>query len=448
MLEMPIIPANVKAEQAILACIFYNPRNIAKVVDVLRPTHFHMSSHSTIYKAMLTLHEHERSCTLPNVAHELARHNELEQFGGQVQLQLEEIADNIALLGNIEDYAEQVRKAATFRKLYDLSASIADAALHQDENALEMAEQAIYDIALDVDTKSVMSLADVMPGYLKMLEDRVHNFRNNIANGVPSGFSKLDEMLGGLQPSNLYILAARPSIGKTALSLNITWNMVQNTRHVLFFSLEMDNEELMQRLVSMDTHIDQSFLRDGDVSDDQLAYIRHRAKSMSKLDLKVDDRTYTLSAIKSKAKRVHAKKKLDLIVVDYLQLIDTPTEERSKQDTRALEVARLSKGLKKLARELKVPILALAQLNREGEGQAPLLKHLGESDGLAKDPDVVMMLHIEELELAKREECKPYRVNVIVRKHRNGRVGPVELLFRPRLTKFEDAEGSNHDDEV
>src|SRR5258708_1312266 len=214
MIEMPIIPANVKAEQAILACIFYNPRNIAKVVDVLRPTHFHMSSHSTIYKAMLTLHEHERSCTLPNVAHELARHNELEQFGGQVQLQLEEIADNIALLGNIEDYAEQVRKAATFRKLYDLSASIADAALHQDENALEMAEQAIYDIALDVDTKSVMSLADVMPGYLKMLEDRVHNFRNNIANGVPSGFTKLDEMLGGLQPSNLYVLAARPSIGK------------------------------------------------------------------------------------------------------------------------------------------------------------------------------------------------------------------------------------------
>src|SRR5258706_3126621 len=148
MIEMPIIPANVKAEQAILSCIFYNPRNIAKVVDVLRPTHFHMSLFSTIYQAMLTLHGNERSCTLPNVAHELAQHNELEQFDGQTKLQLEEIADNIALLGNIEDYADQVRKASTFRKLYDLSASIADAALHQDENALEMAEQAIYDIAL------------------------------------------------------------------------------------------------------------------------------------------------------------------------------------------------------------------------------------------------------------------------------------------------------------
>src|SRR5258708_33186681 len=152
---------------------------------------------------MLTLHENEKSCTLTNVAHELSRHNELEQFGGQVQLQLEEIADNIALLGNIEDYAEQVRKAATFRKLYDLSASIADAALHQDENALEMAEQAIYDIALDVDTISVMSLADVMPGYLKMLEYRVHNFRNNIANGVTSGLYNLDDILVGLPPSHL-----------------------------------------------------------------------------------------------------------------------------------------------------------------------------------------------------------------------------------------------------
>ncbi len=436
------IPADIEAEAGVLSCLLANARAIPRVVDTLRPEHFHMDAHSEIYRAIVHLYHQEKGSSVFSVKKELERTGKLrdvEQTLGRDCL--DDLPLSIDALKSVEEFAEIVRAKSIQRRLYSAAQSIAAMALHQDENALEQAEQLIADIALEQDSKPVASLSDVMDRYMETINQRRDDFSNNKARGVPTGFRDLDAMLGGLQPSGLYILAARPSDGKTALALNVALNVVQKARHVLFFSLEMDENELAQRLISMETPIDQSFLRDGDLNDVEHQHIKNKAKVLSKCDMKIDDRTYTLSGIRAKARRVHMKKKLDLIVVDYLQMIDL--ESKNKNQTRPEQVAMLSKGLKRLARELKVPVLALAQLNRESErADVPQLSHLGESSSIEKDSDVVMFLHCEPLEREKREQNSPYHINIIVRKHRNGARGTATLQFKPRLTKFQDVEVS------
>jgi replicative DNA helicase len=210
-------------------------------------------------------------------------------------------------------------------------------------------------------------------------------------------------------------------------------------KRILFFSLEMDEPELVQRLLSIETHIDQAVLADGKTTDHEDEEVKRQAKALKKLDMRIVDRTDTFTRIKSEARAAHLKRSLDLIIIDYLQLIVVSPDGRAKNELRHEEVARISKGLKKLSRELKVPILALAQLNRKSEdSEVPQLTHLGESDQIVRDADCVMFIHCDESELDKRNNSQPYRLNIIVRKHRNGRLGQASLMFRPHLTRFDD----------
>lgn len=430
-----IVPANEQAEEGILSCILYNPRLMARVAETLKPPHFLGDRSALIYEAMLNLYQRSTTCTVANVRDELSR------LGYRVEVDgwsLMELYDSLATLNPIEDYAAILIRTHAYRQGILLAQQLADDCYHQREGALERAEQKLTEIVLGTDSKPVSSLADAVDRYMKAYQERRENFKKGILPGVPTGFRDLDRLLGGMLRSRLYMLAARPSIGKTALALNIALNIIQYSKHVLFFSLEMDEDELTQRLISMETHIDQAFLRDGDIDDGQDVEVRATAQRLRALDLKLDDRSYLLSHIRSKAMAEHRKKSLDLIVVDYLQLVEASVEGRGRNEMRAEEVGKLSKGLKKLSRELKVPVLALAQLNRKSEeSSVPQLSHLGESSSLEKDSDVVMFIHCDELELEKRNNNEPYRLSIIVPKHRNGRLGKIDLMFRPRLTKFE-----------
>ena len=433
-IEHPV-PSNSEAEEGILSCLLFNPRLVSRVIDTLKPAHF-MSDHlATIYEAIVNLYRNGRTCTLPNV------HDELSRMGHdprQPGWNLDDLYGSLATLNKVEDYVEIVLRAHTYRQLLQLAQEMADDAYHQREGALERAEQRFAAIALGSDTKPVATLAETIDRYIQAYDERRMLAKQGITRGVLTHFRDMDRLLGGLLPSRLYVLAARPSIGKTSLALNIALNIVQHARHVLFFSLEMDEDELTQRLLSMETHIDQAFLRDGDTNDEQDWNIREMARQLRRLDLKIDDRTYLLSQVRSKATTTHMQKPLDLIVVDYLQLIDASVEGRGRNELRTEEVGKLSKGLKRLARDLKVPVLALAQLNRKSEEyDLPQLSHLGESSKIEQDSDVVMFIHCDESEIDKRNKSEPYRLNIIVRKHRNGRIGQIPLMFRPRLTKFE-----------
>lgn len=437
------VPFNTEAEEGVLACCLYNPRNVAKIADSLSPEHFYRDTHATIYTAILALYSRGKACSLPNMLDELTRANKLEEIGGRAQLM--DYSDSLDTLFKVEDFAETVRRTSTMRKLYYASAEIATAALAQDDDALERAEQLITEIALNGTSKPTTTLSEALDRYIISLEERRKDFEQGITRGTPTGLVELDRILGGMHPSRLYTLAARPGFGKSAFALTVALYMAKHAKHAVFFSLEMDEPEIVERAVSAETEIDQTFLRDGDIKEDEMSRIRAIVRGMRGHDLKIDDRTYLLADIRTKARHIHMKKPLDLIVVDYLQLVDVNPSSRGKNETRTEEVAKISKGLKKLARELQVPILALAQLNREGEGQAPQLKHLGESSGIEKDSDCVMLVYCDDVEMETREKNQPYDLNIIVRKHRQGRVGTAKVRFRPRITKFQDREQLTYD---
>jgi len=438
------IPANTEAEQGVLSCILMQTRSLGKVIDVLAPEHFCSDAHQLIYAALVSLYHQGKDCSLFNVSDELQRNHQLEAVGGESYLT--DLKFGLLSLGKIDDYASSVKRTSAFRRLYDFSAKTADDALHQREGALERAEEALSRIALDLDIKQPATLDQALDRYMKTLSKRRENFEQGIPNSIPTGLGNLDRVLVGLKPSRLYVLAARPSVGKTSLALNIAFNVIRKLRgHVLFFSLEMDEEELMQRLLSSETPVDQTFLDSGSVKPPEMEQIKATRERMRGLQLQIEDQSYLLSTIVAETKQVHWAKKLDLIVIDYLQIMDVPRESRNEQ--RYQEVGKITKALKRLARDIKVPVLLLAQLGRKSEDHsAPQLSDLYESSRIEQDSDVVMLGHVESLEEARREKCEPYDVNIIVRKNRNGRVGTAKLRFRPRLTRFDDPAPEEYDD--
>jgi replicative DNA helicase len=392
--------------------------------------------HQSIYTAMLVLASRDKPCSVSMVYDELRRKQEAREETYDL---LERYESNFSITKtSLEAYTRSVVQAHKCRRLISAASQIVQSAYAQDEDVVEQAEQLIYEIALEADAEAVPTLAEVKTHYMRTFEQRVKNYRQGILNGVPTGFRELDEMLDGLQPSDLYIMAARPSLGKTSLALCIALHVVKQSERCLFFSLEQNSDSLFQRLLGMETPIDQSFLRAGYVNDQELEDIRYTANDLARLDMLVDERTYTLNGMRSKARREHARKPLRLIVIDYLQFMDT--EARGRNEMRYEEVGKLTKGLKRLARELKVPVLLLAQLSREVENRSDLEPHLSdlsESSKIEMDADTILFAYAQKDELKKKDLNEPYKVSLKVAKQRNGRLGKMELWFRPRITKFQ-----------
>jgi replicative DNA helicase len=435
--------ADSDAEMMLLSCLITQPRRIKKIAYRLEANHFYRDIYQCMYTIMHAMHQQGRVCTLDTLRYELKRQHRLEEAEGLGKLRdLITMGDTPqSTFQDVEELAETIISEATFRKLAFAATEIMDLAHKRDENALAQAQALISDIVLGADAKPSVEISDAVIEYMQTLEQRRIDLRNNIARGLPTGFVDLDRMIGGLQPAALISLAALTGYGKTSLAWQIVLNVVMNAKRALFFTLEMNIGELVQRALSLEAEVDQKLLDTGEIDGAEYRAVQARAERLKKCDLLMNDNAYSLSEIINHAKKEHAKKPLNLIVVDYIQLVENTTDGR-RHETRAEEVAKLSRGLKRLARELNVPVLALAQVNRKVEerpSHEPKLSDLNESGGIARDSDLVLFIYAEEEELQKREQSMPFQVWIKAAKHRNGRMGQIPLYFAPRITKFCDA---------
>jgi replicative DNA helicase len=441
------LQANTEAEEKVLCCLLDNPRAISKVVDYLKSDHFFRDTHRTIYKAFVKLYQQERLCSVDNIIDELERRGRLEEVGGRGHLLF--LANAFAQDG-VEAHAENVIHKAKMRRLSYAASEILKLALDEDDNAMERAQQIIFEIAMETDMSQTITFTEALAEYMTDLKKRRQEAKDGAAQGLPTGYVDLDRLLGGLQPGALCTVGALTGFGKSALSTNIALNIAIQSKHVMLVSLEMSHKEIVQRILATDAEIDQSSLRDATLDDQEMYSLEIRAKRLQQCDIKIEDRAYSIGDICAKVKRVHSRKKLDLIIVDYLQLIET-IETRNKNTTRAQEVADLSRRLKRLAQELQIPVMVLVQLNRKVEDrqeQIPKLSDINESGGIARDSDVVMFLYSTAEEIVKRENNEPYQITVRVAKNRNGRLHEINLMFCPRITKFISLEAVfNHGDD-
>ncbi|ASV76234.1 Replicative DNA helicase [Thermogutta terrifontis] len=433
-------PHSVEAERAVLGSVLLDPRTLDDVATVLVPEDFYVDAHRRIYARLLEMHAANRTIDLMLLVEELRRHGEFETVGGAPYLA--EIAQSVAVASHAVYYAEIVRNHAFLRALIQAGTDIVRDAFDlslEPREILNRAEERILAVRDRRSTGDVVPVSDVLFEAFQMIDRRMQGE----ATGVPTGFTDLDKLTGGLHDSELIILAARPSMGKTALATNIAEHVsVDAGLTTLFVSLEMSRLELIQRMLCSRGKINGHKFRSGFLSAEDREKLVRAAGELSRGKLLIDDSpSRTVTEIAAVARRLKRREGLRLIVIDYLQLI----EPDNPKDPRQEQVAKITRRLKTLARELKIPILCLAQLNRQTEvvkDNRPRLSHLRESGAIEQDADVVMFVHREEY-YHTREEAQARGLcglaEVIVAKQRNGPVGDVKLVWREEFTRFENA---------
>jgi replicative DNA helicase len=436
-----LLPQNVEAESAVLGSLLIDPEAITQVAEYLRPEDFYRDAHRTIYEAALELYEEREPADLITLTDELARRGKLEDIGGASYVS--SLANLVPTSANVEYYGHIVERTAILRRLIHAAGQIAGLAYNEpDANAaLDQAEKLIFNISQHYTRSDFDHIRDTLHEYLERLE-HLHEHRGSIV-GVATGFSDLDKMTGGLQKSDLIILAARPAVGKTALALSLAHNSALKYGHgVAIFSLEMSKEQLVARLLSMDAGIDQSKLRTGYLDDDEWDRISQSVGKLSEANIYIDDTPgITLVEMRSKARRLMMERGFSLMIVDYLQLMQGSGMSQRGHENRVQEVSEISRGLKGLARELNVPVLALAQLSRAVESRTekkPQLSDLRESGSIEQDADIVMFIYREDVYNPETE--RKNIADILVAKHRNGPVGQVSLYFQAAQTRYRDLE--------
>lgn len=438
-----MLPQSIEAEYGVLGSIIIDPEAVDLVIDFLQVEDFYRDAHRMIYETIVYLTRRHEPVDFITICDTLERKDKLDAVGGAAYVT--GLINHVPTSGNAEYYANIVQETAILRRLIHVAGQIASLAYDSEDARQTMikAEELVHTIGNGRQRGGPRSISDIMSDYVTNLE-QIHALRKRgVVTGVPTRFTALDKLLGGLQPSDLITLAARPGHGKTSLALNIASQVadgaINEGRHVLFFSLEMAQEQLARRLVSMETGIDQTDLRGGFIDgEDQWKAIVDASDRISAGQMWIDD-TPGLSVIEmqSRARRIQAKHGIDLIVVDYMQLMKATTDA-AKPENRVVEVGMISGGLKQMARELKVPVLALAQLSRAVETRAdkkPQLSDLRESGAIEQDSDIVMFLHHDQSK-GTAEKNEGYMINVLVEKQRNGPTGEAPLWFDPRLTRF------------
>lgn len=425
------LPSSIKTEYSVLGSLLMDPEAISLVADTLTPEDFYRDAHREIYRAILTCYHLQAPADFVTLSNELERRGKLEDIGGASYLT--GLVNHVPTSANIESYAEIVRKKAVLRRIIHAAGRMAESAYDEADNALELAEQLIYEISVGTAHTDLVPLSQIMSNFITKL-DRRHTQKGQVV-GIPTGFTELDGLLGGLQPQDLILLGGRPGEGKTSLLLNIIYYVLCKLQQsVAFFSLEMSQDDLAGRLVSMETGINSQFLRTRMLDDDQWMEVYSASSGIFDTDKVYVDESgnLSLSSLRSKCRRHKAKHGLDLVVVDYLQLMQGSMDSGAYSN-HVQVVAEIARGLKMLARELDVPVLACAALNRALESrqdQTPKLSDLRE--GGESDADVVMFIR-------RSREREGYSL-INIEKHRNGPVGDVTLKFTASLTKFEDVD--------
>ncbi len=442
--ERPL-PYNVEAEEAVLGSLLMDPEAITKVASFLRPTDFYRDKHAWIYEALLNLHERNEPPDPLTVADELDRMGRLSEVGGPAAIS--ELLMRVPTALHVEYYARIVERNAILRRLILAAEQIAQLAYQESEadveEIIDRAEAILFAVSQHRLTGAMVPIQQILGEFYEQVE-RLYLERQPV--GLPTGFVDLDRLLGGFQPGDLIILAARPSMGKTAFALAITENVaIQHGARVAFFSLEMSAEQIAMRLVASQTGIGAQRLRVGPISEGDLERIGQAVDILSRTRIFVDE-TPALSPleVRTKARRVASEHGLDLVVIDYLQLMRSGT----RAENRVQEISYISRSLKGLARELRVPVLAISQLSRQVEmrqEKRPLLSDLRESGSIEQDADVVMFIYRDEV--YNKNTDRPNIAEIIVAKHRNGPTGAVELRFVKETAKFSNLETIYPDDE-
>ncbi len=431
-----LAPHSIEAEEAVLGSILINPEALYEVLPFLKAEDFFIVRHSWIWDAMLRLHERRDPIDYLTIVSELEQVGQLQEVGGAAYI-LSLINKTPSAL-NVEGYGRIVERMSLRRRLIEAASQIARVA-HSDETDIEAviskSEQVIFEVTERRLERDLVPVRQVVSEYFDHVSFMARHQEEVM--GVPTGFIDLDRMLGGLQRSDLLIIAARPGMGKSSWLNSIVLNAARMNQRVAMFSLEMSNEQLVQRFISAETHIPSHKLREGKLDEKDWAQFVAATQYLGTLPIHMDD-TPALSTtdLRSKARRLHLEYGLDMIVVDYLQLMTTP----HRSENRVQEISYISRSLKQLARELNVPVISAAQLSRAVEqrnDKRPQLSDLRESGSIEQDSDVVMFIYRDAY--YNPDSPDGNKAEIHIAKHRNGPTGVVELIFVPALTQFQNA---------
>ena len=441
-----IPPQSLESERGLLGALLLKPEAIHDISDTVRPDSFYAEKHRTIFETMRELSDRGEPIDLLSLSERLQGKGLLERCGGRAYIA--ELTSAAPAAGNFSHYADLVSRKHVMRALIEASTEIAEAAYEEGSDTAEVLDQAekkIYAIGNATATHKFIAISEKLENAWERIE--ANSGKDGAIRGVPTGYPDLDNLLSGLHKSDLVILAARPSVGKTSLALDIARNAaVRHNIPVGIFSLEMSAEQLVDRMLSAESYVNSWKLRTGNVREEQdFERIRDALETLSKAPIYIDDKPGSnILAMRAVARRLKRERGIGLIVVDYLQLM-APTNTK-QSDSMVQQVTEISRSLKSLARELEVPVLALSQLSRavEQRGGKPRLSDLRDSGSIEQDADVVMFIHREDR--TKEDSDRKNIAEILVEKHRNGPTGRVELYFDEKRTSYMPVDKSGYGD--
>lgn len=434
--NLRVVPYNVEAERALLGAIMLKPEAMHDVVTIVYPESFYADKNREVYQAVFEIFTKGDPIDLLSVSTRLKGKKQLERIGGATYLA--ELIESVPAAGNAVYYATEVQNKAMLRGLIHAGDEISELGFSNPENidaTLDQAEKKVYEVTNQTTVQKFITIGSAISEAWERFEHLSEN--QDDIRGVPTGFTALDNILAGLQKSDLIILAARPSVGKTTFALDVARNAaIQHKKSVGIFSLEMSSQQLVDRMLASEAGVDSWKLRTGRLkSDQEFEAVQAAMGRLSEASIHIDDQPGTnILKMRSSARRLHNEHGLDLLVVDYLQLM-SPTNTRAS-DSMVQQVTEISRSLKILARELNIPVLALSQLSRavEQRGGKPRLSDLRDSGSIEQDADVVMFIHRDDK--INKESDRPNIAEILVEKHRNGPVGMAELYFDSKHVRY------------
>jgi replicative DNA helicase len=441
-------PQNIQAEQAVLGAIFLEPSAIGAASERLVPEDFYRTSHQRIFQVMLDLSERGEPVDVVTVTAELRNQKLLDEVGGLDYIS--ELANSTPTAANIEFYSQIVEEKSLLRRLIRSATKIVSDGYTRDDDVdviLDDAEKAILEVSQRKRSTAFQSIKDILVEAYDNIE-MLHNRKGDVT-GIPTGFIELDRMTAGFQKNDLIIVAARPSVGKTAFALNIAQNVATKTNeNVAIFSLEMGAQQLVMRMLCAEGNIDAQRLRTGKLAEEDWQKLTMAMASLSNAGIYIDDTPgIRVNEIRSKCRRLKQEKGLGMVLIDYLQLIQGSRTGRN--ENRQQEVSEISRSLKAIARELEVPVIALSQLSRGVESRQdkrPMMSDIRESGSIEQDADIVAFLYRDDY--YNKESEKQNIIEIIIAKQRNGPVGTVELAFIKEYNKFVNLERHHTENEI
>lgn len=433
-----VVPQDIVAEKSLLGAIMISDSILPEILTIVRPTDFYEQKHATIFRAMMDLYDSHQPVDLLTTTSKLKQSKQLKEVGGAPYLA--ELSNFVPAASHAKAYAEIIEKASTRRRLINAGTRIADKAYEEDANVDDLVGQAEKEL-FEVSDKIVKSDYTAMDEMLADALEHIEDLRKNKGSlrGLKTGFRDIDKKTAGFQKGDLIIVGARPAMGKTTFAQNLAYNIASiNKKGVLFFSMEMAKNEIVERMISDVAGVDNWKIRTGNVSEEEFSRISDAMAEMDEIPIFIDDTSsMTIMELRNKARRAMHDHDIGIVIVDYLQLIQG--SDRYKGN-RVQEVTEISRGLKILARELEIPVVALAQLSRGVTGRddpRPVLSDLRESGSIEQDADLVMFLHRPDYYKQNDDNYEPTNITeLLIAKHRHGAVGKIELYFHPELLRF------------